>query len=120
MKTTLLTIFSFCMLAVSSMAQDNQNDSKFGHVSISTSAICEMCVATIEKGYKFEKGVKESRVDLETNTVTVKYKKGKTDEESIKKALTKMGYSADDMGPSPEAYDDLHHCCKADYDHDTD
>ena len=120
MKQTLLTIFSFFALAAGALAQDSQTDSNFGFVTISTSTVCDMCVATIEKGFKFEKGVKESKVDLETNTVTVKYKKGKTDEESIKKALTKMGYSADEMDPNPKAYDDLHHCCKANYDHGTD
>lgn len=115
MQKSLIIIFGILLMSTGVNAQDQ--DSKFSTVVIKTSAVCEMCVETIQKGYAFEKGVKESKVDLETNTVAVTYRTNKTDTESIKEALTLMGYAADDMKPDPEAYEGLHFCCKADHDH---
>lgn len=115
MKKSLIVIFGLLLMATGLNAQGQ--DSKFSTVVIKTSAVCEMCIETIQKGFAFEKGVKESNVDLETNTVAVTYHTNKTDEASVKTALTKMGYAADDMKPDRGAYEDLHHCCKADYDH---
>jgi len=120
MKFRLFIILSFTMFATTAFAQEGKIGSKFDFVTISTSTVCDMCVATIEKGFHFEKGVKGAEVNLDSNTVTVQYKKGKTDPEAIKKALTMMGYSADEMPPNPDAYDSLHHCCKADFDHGND
>lgn len=107
------------MISFSGLHAQENND-KFDTVEIKTSAVCEMCIATIEKGFAFEKGVKSSEVDLAANTVTVTFRKGKTDGDALRTALTKMGYAADDMLPEKSAYDNLHHCCKADFDHGTD
>ncbi len=118
MKKSLIVLFGTLFITCGLYAQDG-ND-KFSTVEIKTSAVCEMCIETIQKGFAFEKGVKDAKVELETNTVSVTYRTTKTDEEAIKKALTLMGYAADNMEPDPKAYDDLHYCCKADHDHGTD
>jgi mercuric ion binding protein len=115
MKNSIIIIISALLLSFGAFAQDG--DSKFSTIDIKTSAVCHMCIKTIEKGFAFEKGVKSSKVDLDANTVTVTYRNNKTDAETLKKALTHMGYSADEMAPNPKAYDNLHYCCKADHDH---
>lgn len=115
MKNSILLLISALLLSFGAYAQDD--NSKFSTLEIKTSAVCDMCIASIEKGFAFEKGVKSSKVDLAANTVTVTYHTKKTDAESVKKALARMGYSADEMAPNPKAYADLHYCCKADHDH---
>ncbi len=112
MKNTIIaTLF---LLTLNASAQPD--DSKFDTITIQTSAVCEMCIETIEKGFAFEKGVKSSSVDLESGTVTVIYNPNKTDEASVRTALTNMGYTADGSDPDLKAYDDLHPCCKAGFD----
>lgn len=118
MKNSIIIIISATLIAFNLKAQDSQP--KESTIVIKTSAVCGMCVETIQKGYAFEKGVKSSSVDLEANTVTVTFRNNKTDVETVRKALTHMGYSADDMDPEPKAYEELHYCCKADHDHGTD
>jgi copper chaperone CopZ len=81
-------------------------------VKIKTSAICEMCKETIEKGLAFEKGVKRSVLDVDSKYVTVTYNPEKTDESKIRKAITKLGYDADDQLADPKAYSKLDACCK--------
>ncbi len=112
MKNILAIAILFFTMGVSAQSENSKSDT----VTIQTSAVCEMCVATIEKGYAYEKGVKSSSVDLDSGTVTVIYNPKKTDEETVRTALTNMGYTADENDPNIKAYDNLHPCCKAGYD----
>lgn len=90
-----------------------------GHsISIKTSAICEMCKEAIEYDLAYEKGVKSSDLDLENKEVTVVYNPKKTDAETIRKRITKVGYHADDLARDLDAYEKLPFCCK-DGAHDT-
>jgi mercuric ion binding protein len=90
-----------------------------GHsISIKTSAICEMCKEAIEYDLVYEKGVKSSDLDLDNKVVTVVYNPKKTDAETIRKRITKVGYHADDLIRDPRAYENLPFCCK-DGAHDT-
>lgn len=111
MKTLTTFVFLFAF-GIATVAQGN--DDKFATLQIETSAVCDMCVATIEKGFAFEKGVKNASVNLGENTVSVTYRKSKTDPEALRSALLKMGYAADGVLPDKKDYDNLHHCCKAD------
>lgn len=60
----------------------------------------------------FEKGVKSVVLDLETKELTVTFKRGKNTKENLKKAVTKIGYDADDLVADQKAYDNLPTCCK--------
>lgn len=82
-------------------------------IRIKSSIVCEMCKETIEEGLAYKKGIKTVKVDVENNEIYVKYKDDKITELEIKKAINKLGYVADDMKPTKEAYDALHDCCKA-------
>ncbi len=89
-------------------------DTASGEMTVSSSIVCMMCKNTIEKGMAYEKGVKTVQVDVDANEIFVKYNPKKTTETELKQAINKLGYVADDMKPSKEAYDNLHGCCKAD------
>jgi len=82
-------------------------------ITIKSSVVCDMCKNTIEEGLAYTKGIKAVRVDVENNEIYVKYKEDKISELEIKKAINKLGYVADDMKPTKEAYNSLHDCCKA-------
>jgi mercuric ion binding protein len=66
---------------------------------------CVDCEKTITEYLKFEKGVKNLKVDHLTNTIKVEYKAGKNDSEGFAKAIEKKGYKADKI--STEEYKKL-------------
>ncbi len=53
---------------------------------------CENCVKKVQENIAFEKGVKGLEVSLENQTVAIKYDAAKTSEETLKKAIEKLGY----------------------------
>ncbi len=89
-----------------------QSSSKYSEVKIKTTAQCGMCEERIETAMAFEKGIKSSELDLDTKILTVVYKTGKTNNEKIRLAVTKLGYVADDMKKDEKAYKSLPGCCK--------
>lgn len=112
-KIILSWIFSV-MLVIGLFAQETEKkeSKKLEVVEIQTSAICGDCKERLEHDIAFEKGVKSVELDDETKVLTVKYKKGKNSKEKIKKAITKVGYDADEMPANPKAYAALPDCCK--------
>lgn len=81
-------------------------------VTIKTSSQCEMCKKRIEKGMSLEKGVKSAILNLDDHTLTVIYKKNKTNPDALRKALANIGYDADDVPANEKAYNKLPDCCK--------
>ena len=73
---------------------------------------CGMCQKTIEMGLKKVLGVTHSAVDLETKTTTVVYDMKKTDLIQIEKAISELGYQANETLADPLAYEALPGCCK--------
>jgi copper chaperone CopZ len=86
-------------------------------IQIKTSAVCDMCKETLEKAMAFEKGVKDSNLDVDSKILTVKFDPKRTSPERIKKAITLTGYDADDMPADSAAYKKLDPCCKKDWQH---
>ncbi len=87
-------------------------DQKLAHIDVRTNAVCDMCVRTIETEMLYEKGVKEVHVDLEANMIHVSVDPKKTDVQKVRTAISKLGYSADDLGPDMAAREKLPDCCK--------
>ncbi|WP_167607281.1 heavy-metal-associated domain-containing protein [Maribellus sediminis] len=56
---------------------------------------CSNCEQTISDYLKFEKGVKDLKVDHVTNTIKVEYNDGKNTDEGLAKAIEKKGYKAE-------------------------
>ncbi|MEO9219383.1 MAG: heavy metal-associated domain-containing protein [Bacteroidia bacterium] len=74
---------------------------------------CETCGGKIEKGLAFEKGVKKVAIDEKEMTIIITYNPAKTNPENLKKAISKLGYDADDVKGDPDAYSKLDECCKS-------
>ncbi len=64
-------------------------------VVFSTHLHCKNCVKKVQENLSFEKGVKDLKVDLEAQTITVTYDPSKTDETKLAKAINKLGYPAE-------------------------
>ena len=108
---TVILIFGM-LYSISGQAQNKAP--KTEKVEIKTSAICDQCKERLEKNIAFEKGVTAVTLDSETKILTVEFKIGKTDKEKLKKAVSKIGYDADEVPADPKAYDRLPACCKKD------
>lgn len=73
---------------------------------------CGMCQKTIEMGLKKVSGVTHSAVDLETKITKIVFDKEKTDLSKIEKAISRLGYQANEILADPIAYEGLPGCCK--------
>jgi len=106
-----IIVLSLMLLPVVLLAEDGKKK-KTETVEIQTSAICGDCKVRLEKNLAFEKGVRAVELDEETKIISITYKIGKNDKESLKKAITKIGYDADEMPADQEAHDKLPACCQ--------
>ena len=66
---------------------------------------CGNCEKTITEYVKFEKGVKDLKVDHVSNTIRIEYKKGKNTPEGFAEAIEKKGYTAEKI--TPEQYEKI-------------
>ena len=111
-RNLFLTALTSLMLLGHSFADTAVNDDKDKEVKIKTSAICGMCKARIERNLAFEKGVKESDLDVKTKVITIKYNPAKTDVVKLKANISKTGYDAEEVPADEAGYNKLPSCCK--------
>lgn len=55
---------------------------------------CQDCEVTLTNYLKFEKGIKDLKVDWKSNTIKIVYKTGKNTVENLAKSIAKKGYEA--------------------------
>ncbi len=112
-KTIILTLAALMTVSVSSAVAttidttgqsaltDKKPSRKKGEVKEVTFNVhlhCENCVKKVQENIAFEKGVKDLEVSLEKQTVAIKYDAAKTSEETLKKAIEKLGYPVSEGG----------------------
>jgi periplasmic mercuric ion binding protein len=107
---TTLVAMMILLMNSSGYSQDKKN----AEIKIKTSAVCGMCKDRIEQGLAFEKGIRDVSLDVETKIATVKYNPSKITPDEIRKAISKLGYDADEVLADKTAYDKLPKCCKKD------
>jgi len=107
----ILPVFAFLAMVFGTNTVLAQ-DAEYTTVKIKTSAICGMCKDRLEHNMKFEKGVKDVHLDLKTKELTIVFKSKKNNLENLRKAITKIGYSADGVPADKKAFDKLEGCCK--------
>jgi hypothetical protein len=85
---------------------------------IKTVLNCDHCNECETCGLKFKtemleiKGLKMYTLDDKAMTFTVYYNPKKTDLQTIKGAISKLGYDADEVKADPIGYEKLDGCCK--------
>jgi copper chaperone CopZ len=98
----LAVIFVFLFgITLVSVAQKAENKV----VCFKSNMDCADCEKTLTDNLKFEKGVKDLKIDHVSNTIYVEYKDGKNSDEGLAKAIEKKGYLADKI--TPEQYKEL-------------
>jgi periplasmic mercuric ion binding protein len=113
-KSMLFSLFLF-FISNNSIAQEKKST---GKVVIKTTLNCDHCKACETCGLKFKtemlkiKGVKMYELDDKKMTFTVYFNPKKTDLQTIKIAISKMGFDADEVKADPIAYQKLDDCCK--------
>lgn len=105
-----------CLMMISSFKVNAQkisaSNTNIHQVKIQTSAICEMCQYLLERELTFDKGVKEASLNLENKVMTLTYNPKKTDENTLRKNISELGYHADSLARNPASYNALPSCCK--------
>jgi copper chaperone CopZ len=106
----LLILGLICLINSGVWGQKKSNDT----IRIKTSAVCGMCKSRIENNMAYEKGVRDIVLDLETKTAIIAYNGSKTTPDELRKAISKLGYDADNVAADTVAYRRLPACCKKD------
>lgn len=73
---------------------------------------CETCGQLFNQKLLRETGIQMVTLDTEKMTIEVIFNAKKTTLESIKTAISNLGYDADEVKANPEAYEKLDGCCK--------
>lgn len=84
-------------LAFSANAQNTQKASKDAEVKYAVSLHCESCKKKVEAALPYVKGVKDMKVDLEGQSIWIKYDNSKTTKETLAQELKKMGYEGKEV-----------------------
>ncbi len=95
MKQIIISLMAVivCICASAPSFAQKDKSKELSTVVFATSLHCENCKKKIENNIAYEKGVKDLKVDVAEKTVTVTYRKDKTDSEKLRKALEKLGYT---------------------------
>jgi mercuric ion binding protein len=112
LKSTILVVALFFISNIASAQKTNQK------AVIKTVLNCEHCAECESCGLKFKKemlnikGVKMYTLNEKEMTFTVYFNPIKTDLQTIKIAISKLGYDADEVKADPTGYEKLDNCCK--------
>ena len=109
MKKIAVLIITILALSFGASAQSN---GKTEVAKFKTSAKCGMCKARIEGDMGKTKGVKKVNLDLDDKTVSIVYNPKKTNPETLKASISKIGYDADEIIANQRSHDALPACCQ--------
>ena len=90
LKLTALILALVASLTATVSAKDDSRET----VTFLVSMTCGGCKSRIEKRLTYETGVTDLEVSLKKKTVTVEYDPSKTTPETLKAAITGLGYTA--------------------------
>ncbi len=93
MKNLFAVVLLIFLAATLTQAQPSESRTKT--TCFKSSMHCESCENTIFETLRFQKGVKEVKTDLPSNTIKVVYDGRKTSGETIGKVIQEKGYKAD-------------------------
>ena len=97
-------LFSLLMISCNGASEE---------IIINTPTIqCVMCQKIIEVGLAKVDGISNPRVDLKTKKTVLFYNPEKTNVKLIEKAVSDLGYQANDLKANSTSYADLPDCCK--------
>ena len=101
-KTIILVLAATVAFVVPSMISENsevyaqtvkktKQKSEIKGVTFNVELHCAGCVKKVQENLAFEKGVKDLHVCMESQVIALKYDASKTNEETLKNAIVKLG-----------------------------
>ncbi|MCF0177991.1 MAG: heavy-metal-associated domain-containing protein [Bacteroidales bacterium] len=96
-KYLIILLAALFTLSFSANAQNKKEKSKLEEVTFVTTIDCNNCVKKCEANLPYEKGVKDFKIVLEDKTIYFKFDPAKTSKETLKKAIKKLGYEAEEI-----------------------
>ena len=101
-KTVILILAALAAFVAPSMVSMNseasaqiikksKQKSEIKGVTFNVELHCAGCVKKVQENLAFEKGVKDLHVCMESQVIALKYDAAKTNEETLKKAIIKLG-----------------------------
>ena len=114
MKTVgLLAIVLMSNIAFAQKAKTIQKVIIKTTISCDHCKVCETCGGVLEKTLLKTQGIQMITLNEKEATIEVIYNSKKTDLLTIKKAISKLGYDADEIKADASGYEKLDKCCKA-------
>ena len=117
MKNLVKTFFVIALLTVASNAAAQQKTVQ--KAVIKTEIVCdhcrecETCGGLLEKKLLKTKGIQMITLNETQATIEIIYNSKKIDLATIKTAISKLGYAADEVRADPARYEQLAGCCQA-------
>lgn len=99
MKAIRVIVAVTIILLVSTVAYAEKKTTKT--VVYKATLHCQSCKAKVEKNIPYEKGVKDLKVDMEAQTVTVTFREDKNTKEQIRKAIEKLNIPVSGVDEQP-------------------
>lgn len=96
-RITILMTALLLMVSVGAFAADKKKQANYEEVTFVTSIECKNCVKKCKDVLPYEKGIKDCKIDLETQTVYFKFDPTKTSKDKLAKAIRKLGYTASEV-----------------------
>ena len=107
LKTALVLLFTWSCFVVSAQKAGEET------ITVKSVIACQKCVDRIQKDLPhLAKGIKTVKADAKSNEIVVTYKADKTNPDAIRKAITAIGYDADDMKADEAAFKKLPEHCR--------
>jgi periplasmic mercuric ion binding protein len=103
MKQIIIAVLFLLTFGMVSQAQSPKKGRAV--VCFQSSMDCMNCEQTLFEQLRFEKGVKDLKVDHVSNTILIEYLEKKNDEKSLAGVITNKGYKAEKI--SREKYNSL-------------
>jgi periplasmic mercuric ion binding protein len=95
MKNLILLLSMLIIGAATNSTFAQKADNKV--VCFKSNMDCQNCEKTLADHLRFEKGIKDLKVDHASNTIYIEYKIGKNSEDGMAKSIEKKGYLAEQI-----------------------
>ena len=103
----LLTFLIVVLMGMTVFAQKAETQT----ITIQTNGTCEHCKKVMMENVPQWKGVEKCSYDLKTAKLTITYQPQKTSPETLRTAISQLGYDADNVKADAEARAKLPSCC---------
>lgn len=88
------TSFAADTASAQQVATKKKNAKEIKTVTLKANIHCQNCAKKVQENIAFEKGVEDLKVSVEQRQVVIKYNAAKTDVETLKNAMKKIGFPA--------------------------